>query len=223
YSITGYGLASQFYFGLPLRELNVAQQAYLVGLVQGPSLYNPWKNPEGAKNRRDTVLNNMRVMGYLTQAEYETEIARPLNVLSKPSLGPAKFPDFLDIVRRQLRTEYQESDLTNQGLRIFTTLDPIAQTQVQNAFKASVERLANSNPARLKNLQGAVLIAHPENGELIAAVGSTQDFTGFNRALDAKRQVGSLLKPVIYLSAIESGRYNWASHVTSDYYLASAV
>lgn len=52
------------------------------------------KNPEGAKNRRDTVLNNMRVMGYLTQAEYETEIARPLNVLSKPSLGPAKFPDF---------------------------------------------------------------------------------------------------------------------------------
>ncbi|MDN8350544.1 transglycosylase domain-containing protein, partial [Acinetobacter baumannii] len=151
YSINGYGLASQFYFGLPLRELNVAQQAYLVGLVQGPSLYNPWKNPEGAKNRRDTVLNNMRVMGYLTQAEYETEIARPLNVLSKPSLGPAKFPDFLDIVRRQLRTEYQESDLTNQGLRIFTTLDPIAQTQVQNAFKASVERLANSNPARLKN------------------------------------------------------------------------
>ncbi|MFI7935124.1 transglycosylase domain-containing protein, partial [Acinetobacter baumannii] len=84
YSINGYGLASQFYFGLPLRELNVAQQAYLVGLVQGPSLYNPWKNPEGAKNRRDTVLNNMRVMGYLTQAEYETEIARPLNVLSKP-------------------------------------------------------------------------------------------------------------------------------------------
>lgn len=70
------------------------------------------------QKRRDTVLNNMRVMGYLTQAEYEDEIARPLNVLSKPSLGPAKFPDFLDIVRRQLRTEYQESDLTNQGLRI---------------------------------------------------------------------------------------------------------
>jgi len=155
----------------------------------------------------------MRVMGYLTQAEYETEIARPLGVLSKPSLGPAKFPDFLDIVRRQLRTEYQESDLTNQGLRIFTTLDPIAQTQVQDAFKASVERLTQSNPARLKNLQGAVLIAHPENGELIAAVGSTQDFTGFNRAVDAKRQVGSLLKPVIYLSALESNRYHWASPI----------
>ncbi|OTG59180.1 penicillin-binding protein 1B [Acinetobacter sp. ANC 3903] len=213
YSINGYGLASQFYFGLPLRELNIAQQAYLVGLVQGPSLFNPWKNPEGAKKRRDIVLHNMLVMGYLTQAQFEQEVARPLNVIAKPTLGPARFPDFMDIVRRQLRTEYQESDLTNQGLKIFTSLDPIAQTKVQEAFKASVSRLTNANPKNLRDLQGAVLISHPENGELVAAVGSTQDFTGFNRALDAKRQVGSLLKPVIYLSAIESGRYNWATPV----------
>lgn len=213
YSINGYGLASQFYFGLPLRELNVAQQAYLVGLVQGPSLYNPWRNPEGALKRRNTVLNNMLVMGYLSQAEYEQESARPLGVLSKPSVGTAKFPDFLDIVRRQLRSEYQETDLTNQGLRIFTTLDPIAQTRIQDAFKASVGQLAKGNSSRLRDLQGAVLVSHPENGELVAAVGSTQDFTGFNRAVDAKRQVGSLLKPVIYLNAIESGRYNWASRI----------
>ena len=213
YSINGYGLASQFYFGLPLRELNIAQQAYLVGLVQGPTLFNPWRNPEGAKKRRDIVLNNMLVMGTLSQEQYETEIARPLNVLAKPTLGPARFPDFLDIVRRQLRTEYQESDLTNQGLRIFTTLDPIAQTRIQDSFKNSVANLTKANPARLKDLQGAVLVTHPENGELVAAVGSTQEFTGFNRALDAKRQVGSLLKPVIYLSAIESNRYNWASPI----------
>ena len=150
----------------------------------------------------------MLVMGYLTQEQYEREIARPLNVLAKPTLGPARFPDFLDIVRRQLRTEYQESDLTNQGLKIFTTLDPVAQTNIQTAFKSSVERLTKNNPKRLNDLQGAVLVSHPENGELVAAVGSTQDFTGFNRAIDAKRQVGSLLKPVIYLSAIESGRHN---------------
>ena len=213
YSINGYGLASQFYFGLPLREVNISQQAYLVGLVQGPSLYNPWRNPEAALKRRNIVLNNMLVMGYLTQDQYDKESARPLGVVAKPSLGPAKFPDFLDIVRRQLRSEYQENDLTNQGLRIFTTLDPIAQTRIQNAFKSTVEQIANRNPARLKDLQGAVLVQHPENGELIAAVGSTQDFTGFNRTVDAKRQVGSLLKPVIYLSAIESGRYNWASQI----------
>lgn len=213
YSINGYGLASQFYFGLPLRELSIAQQAFLVGLVQGPSLYNPWRNPESAKKRRNIVLNNMLVMGYLTQDQYDTESAKPLNVISKPTIGPARFPDFLDIVRRQLKAEYQEGDLTNQGLRIFTTLDPIAQTKIQTSFIDTVSRISKANPARLKNLQGAVLVSHPENGELIAAVGSTADFTGFNRAIDAKRQVGSLLKPAIYLSALESGRYNWASVV----------
>lgn len=213
YSINGYGLASQFYFGLPLRELNISQQAFLVGLVQGPSLYNPWRNPETAKRRRDIVLNNMLVMGYLTQEQYETEKARPLNVITKLTLGPARFPDFLDIVRRQLRTEYQEGDITNQGLRIFTTLDPLAQTRIQQSFKNTVANLSRSNPKRLKDLQGAVLVTHPENGELVAAVGSTQDFTGFNRALDAKRQVGSLLKPVIYLTAIESNRYHWGSPI----------
>ncbi len=213
YSINGYGLASQFYFGLPLSELSIAQQAYLVGLVQGPTLYNPWKNPEGAKNRRNIVLKNMLVMGYLTQEQYEKESSKALNIIDKPTIGPARFPDFLDIVRRQLKTEYQEGDLTNQGLKIFTTLDPIAQTKIQKSFAESVAHLAKANPARLKDLQGAVLVSRPENGELIAAVGSTQDFTGFNRTIDAKRQVGSLLKPVIYLSALESGRYNWASRV----------
>ena len=216
YSVNGYGLASQFYFGLPLRELNISQQAYLVGLVQGPTLYNPWKNPEGAKKRRNVVLHNMLVMGYLTQDQYDKESARSLNIVDKPTIGTARFPDFLDIVRRQLKTEYQESDLTNQGLRIFTTLDPISQTRIQASFRDTVSRLAQSNPSRLKDLQGAVLVTHPENGELIAAVGSTQEFTGFNRAIDAKRQVGSLLKPVIYLDALESGRYNWASQVEDN-------
>ncbi|WP_092749099.1 penicillin-binding protein 1B [Acinetobacter boissieri] len=211
YSINGYGLASQFYFGLPLNELNISQQAFLVGLVQGPSFYNPWRNPERAKERRNLVLNNMLVMGTLTQAQYEQEIARPLGVIDKPSMGPTRFPDFMDIVRRQLRAEYQDNDLTNQGLRIFTTLDPVAQTKVESQFKQSVDALVKRNPRALNNLQGAVLIQRPENGELVAVVGSSEDFTGFNRALDAKRQVGSLLKPAIYINAIESGEYNWAT------------
>ena len=216
YSINGYGLASQFYFGLPLRELSIAQQAFLVGLVQGPTLYNPWRNPEAAIKRRNIVLKNMVVMNYLTQEKYEIESAKPLNVIDKPNVGPSRFPDFMDIVRRQLKTEYQETDLTNQGLKIFTTLDPIAQTKVQTTFAESVERISKANPARLKELQGAVLVSRPENGELIAAVGSTGSFTGFNRTVDAKRQVGSLLKPVIYLSALESGRYTWASSVEDN-------
>lgn len=211
YSINGYGLASQFYFGLPLNELNISQQAFLVGLVQGPSLYNPWRNPERAKERRNLVLNNMLTTGTLSQAQYEQEIHRPLAIIDKASIGPTRFPDFMDIVRRQLRAEYQDSDLTNKGLRIFTTLDPVAQTRVETQFKQSINALVKSSPTRLHDLQGAVLIQRPENGELIAAVGSSTDFTGFNRTIDAKRQVGSLLKPAIYINAIESGQYNWAS------------
>src|SRR5690606_4524435 len=132
-----------------------------VGLVQGPSLYNPWRNPESAKKRRDIVLNNMLVMGYLSQEQYEKETARPLNVISKPTLGPARFPDFLDIVRRQLRTDYQETDLTNQSLRIFTTLDPLAQTRIQDSFKQTVARLTKSNPGRLNYLQDAEFVSYP--------------------------------------------------------------
>ncbi len=138
YSINGYGLASQFYFGLPLRELNIAQQALFGGFGTRSKPYiTHGVIPEAAKKRRNIVLNNMLVMGYLTQEQYETETARPLNVIAKPTLGPSRFPDFLDIVRRQLRTEYQEGDLTNQGLRIFTTLDPLPKPK----FKMRLNRL----------------------------------------------------------------------------------
>lgn len=216
YSINGYGLAAQFYFGQPLRELNTAQLALLVGLVNGPSYYNPWKHPERAKERRDLVLHKMLVIGKLTQEQYDTEKARPLSVAQKPAITAVRFPDFMDIVRRQLRQEYQESDLTNQGLRIFTTLDPLAQTRIQKSFDQSVSQLVKSNPRKLNNLQGAVVVSHPENGELVAVVGSTGNFTGFNRAVDAKRQVGSLLKPVIYMHVLQTGRYHWASAINDS-------
>lgn len=207
-SINGYGLASIFYFGRPLNELNIAQHAFLAGLVQGPTLYNPWKNPEGAKKRRDIVLKNMLLTGKISQTQYEQEIKRPLGILTKPILTSARFPDFMDIVRRQLRSQYMIQNLDNQGLNVFTTLNPVAQMRVEQSFKTSVKRLG-------ANLQGATLVANPKTGEIIVAVGSAQDteFAGFNRAIDAKRQVGSLLKPIIYLTALESERYNWGSLV----------
>ena len=213
YSVNGYGLAAQFYFGVPLNELNVAQQAFLVGLVNGPSYYNPWKNPDRALARRNVVLNNMRLTGKLTDREYQKEVKRPLGILKTPGLSAVRFPDFMDIVRRQLRQDYAENDLTNQGLRIFTTLDPLAQTRIQTSVDNSIARLVAQNPRRLTGLQGAVIISHPENGEIVAAIGSTSNFTGFNRILDAKRQVGSLLKPVIYMQALQSGHYHWASQI----------
>nr|WP_182405508.1 penicillin-binding protein 1B [Psychrobacter sp. GP33] len=211
-SINGFGLASEFYFDQPLHELRIDQQALLVGMAKGPSVYNPRRNPNDSKARRDTVLNNMLTMGTLSQKDYDTAISKPLGVVDKPVDGKSRFPDFLDIVKRELNDVYYSDDLKNEGLIIISTLDPIAQTAADKAVAKKLGELRRTS-SKTKELQGALVSANPETGELVAVVGSGSEFTGFNRAVDAKRQVGSLLKPVIYMTALESGRYNLASSV----------
>lgn len=214
-SINGFGIASQFYFNKPLSELRTDQLALLVGIAKGSSLYNPRKHPERAKERRDTVLHNMLITGKLTQEDYDAAISHELDVVKTPSIAKPKFPDFLDYIRRELNDRYKPDDLKTAGLRIITTLDPIAQTAADNAFASQMKQLQGKN-SRTKNLQGALVSANPATGEVLALVGSSSEFTGFNRALDAKRQVGSLLKPVIYLMALQSGEYNLASGVIDE-------
>lgn len=215
-SINGFGLASQFYFGQPLRELDLAQSALLVGLVKGPSQYNPWRNPDLALKRRNTVLNNMLVQGMISTADYEQARQKPLGILKKPTVGQSLFPDFLDVVRRQLSQQYQDSDLRTAGLRIFSSLNPTTQQAAQAAFDAAITRLEKSNPKRLNGLQGALVVANPHNGELEAVVGGHGFFTGFNRVLDARRQVGSLFKPAVYLTALRGGRYSLVSPLSDE-------
>lgn len=211
-SINGFGLASQFYFGRPLNEISVDQMALLVGLAKGPSYYNPRRHPDRALQRRNVVLHNMLTQGNLTQAEYEALIERPLGVVEKPTVGKSRFPDFLDIVKRELYQDYLADDLKNEGLKIISTLDPLAQTAADSSMVRQLNKLRKANKST-KNLEGALVSADPQTGELMAVVGSSRGFTGFNRAVDAKRQVGSLLKPVVYLIALESGDYNLASPV----------
>lgn len=211
-SINGFGLAAQFYFNQPLNELRVDQQALLVGMAKGPSVYNPRRHPENAKARRNVVLNNMLTMGTLSQEDYDAAIERPLGVVDKPVEGKSLFPDFLDIVKRELNEVYYSDDLKNEGLSIISTLDPIAQLAADKAVDKKLGELRRGS-AKAKTLEGALVSANPETGELVAVVGSGSEFTGFNRAVDAKRQVGSLLKPIIYMTALESGRYNLASSV----------
>lgn len=211
-SINGFGLASQFYFDKPLKELRTDQQALLVGMAKGPSIYNPRRHPNDSKARRNTVLNNMLVEGYLSQEDYDAAIKKPLGVVDKPADGKSRFPDFLDIVKRELNEVYYSNDLKSEGLTIISTMNPISQMAADNAVSKKLGELRKQS-SKTKGLQGALVSANPETGELVAVVGSGSEFTGFNRAVDAKRQVGSLLKPVIYMSALESGRYNLASSV----------
>ncbi|ELA08325.1 penicillin-binding protein 1B [Moraxella macacae 0408225] len=213
HSINGFGLASQFYFNRPLAELRLDQMALLVGLAKGPTQYNPIRYPKLALQRRNVVLNNMLIMGKIDQKTYDTSSQMPLDVVKKPSIGQSRFPDYLDIVKRELNKSYDADDLKNEGLRIFTSFNPNVQQAADKAVDQSLKQLKKSNPKRLSQLQSALVSANPQNGELLAVVGSGSEFTGFNRAVDAKRQVGSLLKPMIYLTGFEQGKYNLASGV----------
>ncbi|MES2917196.1 MAG: penicillin-binding protein 1B [Pseudomonadota bacterium] len=206
-SVNGFGLAAQFYFGQPVSELELHQVALLVAMVQGPSYYNPRRNPQRALARRNLVIDNLVKVGKLDPALAQAARRKPLGVLARPTATTTVYPAFIDLVRRQLQAEYKGEDLASEGLRIFTTLDPRVQVAAESAFSSTISRLRKGNPRRLGRLQGAMLVSNPENGELLALIGGSGEFTGYNRALDARRQVGSLIKPAVYLAALESGRY----------------
>lgn len=214
-SINGFALAAQFYFNQPLGELSTDKLALLVGLAKGPSFYNPRRKPENALNRRNTVLNNMVVTGTLSESRAAQLKKQPLGVVKNPVAGKNRFPDFLNVVRRQLKEHYKEDDLKSEGLRIFTTLNPVLQKRATESFDASIAHLRKRSK-KVRKLQGALVTANPTNGELLAVVGGYGSFTGYNRALEAKRQVGSLLKPMVFLNALSSGKYTLVSHVDDN-------
>ena len=211
-AIHGFGLASQFYFGKPLSELDLAEVALLVAVVRGPSYYDPRRHPERVRQRRDLVLKLMADRGIVKQEDARAAARRPLGVASRPS--GAYFPAYLDFVRRTLRRDYRDQDLTEAGLRIYTSLDPRAQDQAERALERELARLDRLRKYPESKLEGAVIVTSPQSGDVIAIVGSRNvGYDGFNRALDARRSMGSLIKPFIYLTALETGRYNAATVV----------
>ncbi len=214
-AIHGFGLASQFYFGKPLAELQLHEVALLVAIVRGPSYYDPRRHPERAKIRRDLVLKLMTEYHVIEESEAKRAMARPLGVTGSGTQAAGYYPAFLDLVRRTLRRDYREEDLTEAGLKIFSTLNPLVQQRAETALSQELDRLEKSRKQQKPQpLEGVVVVTAPQNGEVIAMVGGRQvGFDGFNRALDAKRSIGSLVKPVIYLAALESGRFNAASIV----------
>jgi penicillin-binding protein 1B len=214
-AIHGFGLASQFYFGKPAAELQLHEIALLVAIVRGPSYYDPRRHPERARTRRNLVLDLMAEHGVIDQQAAERAKQRPLGIVNAKTQAAGYYPAFLDLVRRTLRRDYREEDLTEAGLKIFSTLNPHAQSEAEKILAAELERLEKvRNQKTTQPLQGVVVITRPHNGEVIAVVGGRDaSFEGFNRALDAKRSIGSLVKPVIYLAALETGRYHAASIV----------
>lgn len=201
-AIHGFGLASQYFFSQPISELKLEQVALLVGMVKGPTYFNPRRNPERALARRNLVLDLLAEQGSITPEEAEAAKQKPLGVTQRGRMADSSFPAFLDLVKRQLREDYREEDLTEEGLRIFTSFDPILQLKAEEALAETMKRLAGRKG--VDEVQAGMVVTNPETGEIQAMLGSRQPrFAGFNRALDAVRPIGSLVKPAIYLSALE--------------------
>ena len=176
--------------------------ALLVGMVQGPSGLNPRRNPEAATTRRNLVLDLLAQQGTLTAEEAATAKAKGLGVTQRGSLADTTYPGFMDLVKRQLREDYRDEDLTNEGLRVFTSFDPILQRKAEQAISDTYKRLAGRSG--LDKLEAAMLVTNPETGEVQALLGSKAPrYSGYNRALDASRPIGSLVKPAIYLTALQ--------------------
>lgn len=208
--VHGFGTAAEYYYARPLEELRVDQIATLVGLVRGASYYNPRKYPERALARRNLVIRQMLEQRYLDKSVAAQAQSRPLDISASPGWSNAKYPAFLELVNRQLQVDYKPEDLRSEGLRIFTTLNPAYQDMAEKgavARLARIEKLRNIPPGTLET---AGIISSTETGEILALFGGRdRDKPGFNRALDARRLIGSLIKPVIYLSALaEPRQYN---------------
>ena len=212
-AIHGFGLASQFFFGTDLKNLSLDQKALLVGMLKGPSLYSPINNPDRAKTRRDLVLSLIKNDSLITEEEYLDLKGRSLKVIPPSFKSLSKYPAFNDIVTLDLRKNFDDSDLRTKGLKIITNLDPVVQDYLEESIKDTKLKLKRRYGSQLNGLEGAGIVIDSFSGEVVAAIGSTKPNNyGFNRAINAVRPIGSLVKPFIYLSALQHySKYNLSS------------
>jgi len=202
-AIHGFGLASQHYFNLPLNELDLPRAALLVALVRGPSWYDPARHPDRALQRRNLVIDLLLEQNSISETEAEAAKEADLGLKTLSASGIRSYPAFMSLLKQQLRRDYREEDLSSEGLRIFTTLDPWAQQQAEQAMSERLDKLEAGRQLAAGMLQGAAVIASRDGGEILSLIGGRQvRFAGFNRALEAERPIGSLIKPAVFLAAL---------------------
>ncbi len=205
YAVHGFGQASLYYFDQPMERLEPHQIALLIGMVRGASYYNPRRHPERARGRRNQVLSMFAETGLLSESEAKKQAALPLAVTAEPRTRGTRYHAFVDLVRRQLAQVYKEEDLRTEGLRIFTTLSPSVQEKAQAAVSGGLRQLETRGLSA--SLQAAMVVADVATGEVQGLVGDRNpDRAGFNRAIHARRQIGSVIKPLVYLLALEHSR-----------------
>ncbi|MFC6839335.1 penicillin-binding protein 1B [Xanthomonas theicola] len=213
-AIHGVASGAEFWFGRELDALPPEQVALLIGLVKGPSYYDPRRFPERALDRRNFVLGKLRQSELIDEPTYRQALAAPLGVPANPGLVAAnRFPAYVDLVRRQLARDYPESALQGAGLSVLTGMSPSAQAYAEGAVTRTLRSLETNK--KRPPLQAGLVLTDTHNGDVLAVVGGRDvSQPGFNRAIEAQRQVGSLLKPFVYLLALaQPDRYSLASWV----------
>ena len=202
-AVHGFGMGAQHFFGTSVSNLETDQIALLVGMLKGPSLYNPRRNPNNATKRRNLVLGILQKRRHINSSSLEEYQSRPLSLVSPNFRSETKYPAFHDLVRLELRENYEDSELRTQGLKIQTNLDPVLQESLENNIKKTKAQLINKYGKSLIELEGAAMAVDISTGEIKAAVGSSNPSKfGFNRSINAIRPIGSLVKPFIYLTAL---------------------
>ena len=207
--IVGVEQASQVYFGKHVTYLTLPEAATLAGIIRSPNVLSPLKYPERAKPRRDTVLGLMRDQKKITEEEYQKAVASSLTTSRFPKTSRSA-PFFVDLVLKELKETYPETQLKTEGLRIFTTLDMIMQRAAEESLNSGIDAL-NKRYSYLRKsptpLDGVVLTIQPGTGYVKALVGGrSYSKTQFNRAIQARRQPGSLFKPFVYIAAMDPAR-----------------
>jgi penicillin-binding protein 1B len=208
--VHGMGLAAEFYFSKPVDELEYDQIALLVAMVKGPSYYNPRRYQERAMERRDLVLRLMVENKLITTNEYRASLNRALDIAPMKASLQKAYPGYLELVNRELKQLVPDQDVLDAGVRVFTYFDLQKQTAMEQSIEKSLPYLENR--PKTSELEAAMISVNVEKGGVSALVsGRDVRYSGFNRVLDTKRNIGSLVKPAVYLSALQLPHYNLAT------------
>ena len=208
-AINGIGEAASFYYGKEVPHLTLAEAAAIAGLIRAPNLYSPYINPGRAMVRRSAVLQAMLRHGWISSEEFNNALTDPLEPAGYTAYG-RKAPYFIDYLAKQLEALYPSESLASLGLSIFTTLNPQVQIAAEQALERGLSRLEKSLPPddgaqQNERLQGAVLVIQPKTGYILAMVGGRNyNQSQFNRITQARRQPGSVFKPLVYAAALKS-------------------
>ena len=204
-AIHGFELAAQFYFAKPLTELDMAESATLIGMIKGPSIYDPRRKPDASLRRRNRVLSILEKNGLLSSRAADALRRRPLELRPRRRDRDTDFPSFMGLVKRQLLRDYRPEDLKVAGLNVFTTIDIDIQQAAERGVHETITKIESMT--HQQGLQVAVIVADSSSGEILAMIGDRNPtYAGFNRALDARRPVGSVIKPFIYAYALAQPR-----------------